>query len=102
MNLEMVNWLAWGGLILGLASRVFLPWLAARRKDPLLSWQWSYFWPQLLSFVLIVMVLPLVISEMETVNNMPIQMAWLAGWGAADLGRQVVKAFEDNGEDADI
>lgn len=98
--MENFVWLPWVGLFIGLAARIFLPFLAARRKDPTLSWEWAYVWPQLLSFGLVVLVLPLVVENLKAINELSFQMAWLAGWGAADVGRQVVKAFEDEGEDA--
>lgn len=94
----MENFLPWISLLIGLAARVFLPWLAIRRADPeKAKWDWIYFWPQLLGFVLILMVLPLVISDLSMVSNLPPQAAWLLGWGAADLGRQTYKAFSDQG-----
>ena len=92
MNLQMV--LPWISLLIGLLARVFLPWLAVRRANPKKAkWGWPYVWPQFLGFVLILMVLPLVISDLSVISGLPPQAAWLLGWGAADLGRQTYKAF---------
>lgn len=88
--------LAYGSLFVGLAARAFLPWLAKRRIDPeKYSWQWKLFYPQLLGFLLIALVLPLVIGDLESIASLGIQASWLVGWGAADIGSQTYKAFAD-------
>jgi hypothetical protein len=49
-------------LLLGILSRVFLPWLISRRNaahtgQPL-PWSWRYVWPQLVSVGVVVLLLP--------------------------------------------
>ena len=81
-------------LLLGLAARIFIPWLTARKDNPDgAKWAWKYVWPQLLTFALVLIVLPLVISDLEKVFSMQWQSAWLLGWGAADLGRKTFRMF---------
>jgi len=86
--------LPWLSLLVGLAARIFVPWLAKRQKDADASqFEWSYVWPQLLSVVLILAVLPLVVSDLSLVSNLPYQAAWLLGWAAGDIGRQTYKVM---------
>lgn len=93
-----MEYLPWLSLALGLGARAFLPWLAKRRLNPeAYGWQWKLFWPQLLGFLLIALVLPLVIGNLEAIQNLGAQAAWLVGWGAADIGSQTYKAIaKDN------
>lgn len=87
-------YLPWISLFLGLAAKAFLPWLAKRRLNPeLYSWDWKVFWPQLLGFLLIGLVLPVVIGDLASISSLGPQTAWLVGWGAADIGSQTYKAF---------
>lgn len=89
-----MEFLPWISLVAGLAARAFLPWLAKRRVSPeKYAWQWKLFWPQLLGFLLIALVLPVVLGDLEIVPTLGPQAAWLLGWGAADLGSQTYKAF---------
>lgn len=97
MDFTVIHWLSWVGLFLGLASRIFVPFLAARQKEPTLSWDWRYVWPQLLMFALVVLVLPLLLDDLSVINELPFQVAWIAGWGAADVGREIIKAFDSDG-----
>jgi hypothetical protein len=75
---------------LGVLSRIFLPWLAARKEDPNLSWSWVYIWPQLVTAAVIAMVLPLIV-DLAAVADLDLPAAYLAGWGAADVGRTADK-----------
>lgn len=94
MEMETANIMALVSLLIGLAARVFVPWLAARRLDPEnAGWDWKFVWPQLLGFGIIVLLLPLLISDLSVVLEMPAQAAWLVGWGAADIGRKTYKAL---------
>lgn len=82
-------------LLFGLAARVFIPWLIARRDNPeQAKWDWKYVWPQLLAFGIVLIVLPLVVADLDKIFSMQWQAAWLLGWGAADLGRKVAKNFQ--------
>jgi ABC-type phosphate/phosphonate transport system permease subunit len=86
-------------MFLGLVARVAIPFLAKRRKNPdQAKWEWKFIWPQLLSFLMVVLVLPLVVSDLSGIWTMQYQAAWILGWGAADLGRQVYKALETEDE----
>jgi hypothetical protein len=78
--------LPWFLLILGIIARILVPWLIARREDPTLPWSWHYVWPQLVSFVVIVLMLPLMVSDLAQVSHLELQFAFLVGWGAADVG----------------
>lgn len=85
---------AWISLGIGVLARVFVPWLAKRRENPgEAKWSWKFVWPQVVSVGLIFLLLPLVVSDLANVGNLPWQAAWLAGWAAADIGRETYKAF---------
>ena len=85
--------LAWISLVIGMLGRVFIPWLVARQGDTSLPWEWKFVWPQMLSFLLVILVVPLVIPDLDAITSLGPQAAWLVGWGAADVGRQTYKAF---------
>jgi len=90
----MENILPWVFLFIGLLGRVFIPWLSVRQQDPEnAKWSWKYVWPQLLSFAILFLLLPLLISDLEAVSDIPFQAAWLLGWGAGDVGRKTYKAL---------
>ena len=93
----MIAYLGWISLYAGLTARVFVPWLAKRRKDPdAAKWDFKRFvLPQLLSLLLIILVLPLVINDLESMGDLPFQAAWLVGWAGADIGRKTYKALAD-------
>jgi uncharacterized BrkB/YihY/UPF0761 family membrane protein len=81
-------------LVVGIVARVFVPWLAKRRENPEeAKWTWRFVWPQLVSVALIFLLLPLIISDLSAIGKIPWQAAWLAGWGAADLGRKTYKVI---------
>ena len=90
----MYKYLPWLLLTLGIAARILVPWLIARRDNPSLSWQWRYIWPQLISFVVIALMLPVLISNLDTVTNLELQSAFLIGWAAADIGNTGRKFIE--------
>jgi hypothetical protein len=87
----MEPYLAWIFLILGVLSRVFVPFLLARRNDPSLSWSWRFIWPQLITVLVIFLVLPLLIADLSAVSGLAPAVAYLAGWAAADVGRETDK-----------
>ena len=87
------DFLSWLFLATGILSRILVPWLIARRDDPSLSWTWRYIWPQLVSFVVIVLMLPLLIANLADISSYDLQVAFLVGWGAADVGRTGYKLF---------
>ena len=88
----MSEWMGLISLIVGLAARILVPWLAVRQQDPeKAEWSWLQVWPMLLSFGLVVLLLPLVIADLEAIKDLPYQAAWLVGWGAADVGRKAYK-----------
>lgn len=85
---------SWISLGIGVLARVFVPWLAKRRENPEeAKWAWKFVWPQLISAALIFLLLPLLISDLEAIGNIPWQAAWLAGWAAGDLGMETYKAL---------
>ncbi len=82
-------------LLLGILSRVFLPWLISRRNaahtgQPL-PWSWRYVWPQLVSVGVVVLLLPFLLSNLNNIAELEYTAAYLAGWAAADLGREADK-----------
>ena len=81
-----MEFVPWALMFLGIASRIFVPWLIERRDDPSLSWQWSYVWPQLVSFVVMALMLPVLVSDLADISTLELQFAFLVGWGAADVG----------------
>ncbi len=87
----METYLPWIFLVLGVLCRIFVPFLLARRDDPTLSWSWRFIWPQLITVLVVFLVLPLLISDLEAVSNMAPAVAYLAGWAAADVGREADK-----------
>ena len=90
----MEPYMPWISLSIGVVARVFVPWLAKRRENPeKAQWSWRFVWPQLVSVVLIFLVLPIVIGDLSSISRLPWQAAWLAGWAAADIGRETYKAL---------
>ena len=82
-------------LFLGIVSRVFLPWLISRRNAAqsgrTLPWTWRFLWPQLVSVGVIVLLLPFLLSNLANIAELEYTAAYLAGWAAADLGREADK-----------
>jgi len=91
----MEQYLGWIFLASGGISRVFIPWLNARRSDPELSWSWRYIWPQLATLLVAALLLPLTV-DLKTVGALEITPAYLVGWGATDIGRLLDKIVTKN------
>lgn len=84
----------WVSMTVGVMARVFVPWLAKRREEPEeAKWSWKFVWPQLVSVGLIFLLLPLLLGDLSEMGGLPWQAAWLAGWAAADIGRETYKAL---------
>ena len=93
--MEFSQLLPWFSLLIGLAARVFVPWLAVRQADPGNA-KWSFHpfvWPQLLSFAILFLLLPLLVADLDMITEIPVQAAWLLGWGAGDIGRKTYKTL---------
>lgn len=91
--MDISLYLGWVGLLLGVLSRIFIPWLNARRLNPeKADFSWPFVWPQLAAVVIVALGLPLVITNIEAVGQLALTSAYLIGWGAADVGRFVDKA----------
>ncbi len=89
-----MEYLPWASLLIGLAGRVFIPWLSVRQQNPERGqWDWNKVWPQLLSFGILFLLLPLLIADLQAISAIPVQAAWLLGWGAGDVGQKTYKAF---------
>lgn len=88
--MEIVPILPYFLFALGVLSRIFVPWLIARKRDPSLSWSWRFIWPQLVMAAVIGLVLPLFV-DLASVAGMSLPAAYIAGWGAADVGRTLDK-----------
>lgn len=88
-------YLPWLMLLLGAVARIFLPFLMKLRNTPDLSWtdfDMRYIWPQLISLVIFVLVLPVLVSDLAGIGGLALQEAFLIGYGAAAFGR-----LADNG-----
>lgn len=95
----MSEWIGLISLLVGLAARIVVPWLAVRQQDPEnAAWSWRFVWPMLLSFGIVVLLLPLIIQDLESIRELPYQAAWLVGWGAADIGRKAYKMISKEAE----
>ena len=95
----MTEYISWLLLVLGITARIMVPWLIARKENPDLLWSWCYIWPQLVSFVVIALMLPILISDLANVSNLELQAAFLVGWAAADIGNTARKFAEGAGRD---
>ena len=93
----MEPYLAWIARVFGVLSRVFVPFLLARRDNPDLPWTWRYIWPQLITVLVIFLLLPLLIADLEAVSSLAPAVAYLAGWAAADVGREADKLITGGG-----
>ncbi len=90
-------YLGWVGLGLGVISRIFIPWLNARRVNPdEANWSWRFVWPQLIAVLIVFLGLPLALSSVGAVGELAFAAAWLIGWAVADVGRFVDKAVLKN------
>ena len=90
-------YLGWIGLGLGVISRIFIPWLNARRVNPeTAQWSWRFVWPQLAAVVIVALGLPLVLSNVDGVGQLAFAPAYLVGWAVADVGRFVDSAVTRN------
>jgi hypothetical protein len=89
----LTPFVGWIGLFLGVISRVFVPWLNARRANPeTAQWSWRYVWPQAIAVVIVLLLLPLLLgTTIESVGDMTLVSAYLAGYAVADIGRLVDK-----------
>ena len=86
--MDISAFIGWIGLGFGVISRIFVPWLNERRLNPDdAKWTWRYVWPQAIAVVVVVLLLPLVLSNVETIGAMSFGPAYLVGWAAADIGR---------------
>jgi hypothetical protein len=90
----------YGGLIalaLGVLARMLIPWLLLVRQsmgngDKPPEWKWRYLFGQLIGVGVLLIGLPLLVSDLKEVMAWPWQAAWLAGYGAAELGRLADKS----------
>jgi len=88
-----INWLAVGAFGLGAFAKLILPWLLKRYRDPDApdsKWNWRYFWPQLVAFAIVVLVVPILTPNIEAINLMPPFGAYLAGWGLGDQAKTLI------------
>lgn len=86
----MELWLALVLFGLGVLARVFVPWLIVRIKkpdDPESKWSWRYIWPQLVAVLVLLLVAPILMDDPEALTDMRPVMAYIVGWGTADLGK---------------
>jgi hypothetical protein len=77
---------SWSLLTVGVLARIVVPFLMERRENPSLSWDWKYVWPQIISFVIIALMLPVIVPNLESIADLDYQAAFLVGWAAGDIG----------------
>ena len=77
---------AWVLLTVGLLARIVVPFLIERRENPTLGWDMKYIWPQVISFGIIALMLPVIIPNLGTIAVLDLQAAFLVGWAAGDIG----------------
>ena len=77
---------AWLLLTVGLLARIVVPFLIERRENPTLGWDMKYIWPQVISFWIIALMLPVIIPNLESIAVLDLQAAFLVGWAAGDIG----------------
>ena len=88
----MELWLALLIFLAGVLARIFVPWLIVRYKkpdDPESKWSWRYVFPQLIAFLVLILVAPILMDDPESLTEMRPVMIYIAGWGTADLGKTV-------------
>ena len=85
--MEMSQVWPWILLVVGVIARIFVPFLIERQKDPLLGWDFKkYVIPQLIGFTIIALMLPVIIPNLDSISDLDLQAAFLAGWAAGDIG----------------
>ena len=77
---------AWILLTIGIIARIVVPFLMERRENPELKWDMKYVWPQIISFVIIALMLPVIVPNLESIAVLDYQAAFLVGWAAGDIG----------------
>lgn len=77
---------SWILLTVGTLARVIVPFLIERRENPQLGWDMKYVWPQIISFVIIALMLPVIVPNLESISSLDLQAAFLVGWAAGDIG----------------
>ena len=88
----MELWLALLIFLAGVLARVFVPWLITRYRkpdDPKSKWNWRYVFPQLIAFLVLVLVAPIIMDDPEALTTMRPVMVYIAGWGTADIGKTI-------------
>lgn len=96
----------YGGLIalvLGVFARMVIPWLLLvyagyRNKGDKPTWQWRYLAGQLVGVVILLVGLPVLVGDLADVLAWDWQAAWLAGYGAAEIGRLGDKELTGHGK----
>jgi hypothetical protein len=84
-------------LIAGILARMLIPWLVkVYESQNGFNWEWKYLRGQAISVVIIFIALPLLLSDIKDVVNWAPQAAFLAGYGAAEIGGFVDKKVENN------
>ncbi len=88
----MQIWLVVLILIAGVLARVVVPWLIVRYKrpdDPESKWTWRYVWPQIIAFVVLLLVVPILMDDPEALTDMRPVTIYIVGWGTADIGKTI-------------
>jgi len=79
-------------VFLGILARAVLPWLLKMYESKeKIDWDWTYLRGQLIAVLVIVVAIPLLITDLNSVAGWDWQTAWLAGYAVADVGRMVEK-----------
>lgn len=86
----MQLWLAILIFLAGVGARILVPWLLVRYQkpdDPESKWSWRYIWPQLIAVLILILVAPILMDDPEALTEMRPVMAYIVGWGTADIGK---------------
>lgn len=77
-------------MLLGVVARAIVPWLIKMyRQEEWISWEWKALRSQLVGVVLVLVLLPSLMDNLNDIMNWDWQKAWLAGYAISDLSMLV-------------
>jgi hypothetical protein len=86
-------------LATGILARMFIPWLVllykGRNEEAAVSWEWHYLRGQAIAAAIVFLGLPVLVGDLLAVGGWEFQAAFLAGYGAADVGRLIDKTVTE-------
>lgn len=96
--MNSIAWLPYAGILLGIFSRMMIPWLRELMANPGTDWDWMYLRGQIIGALIIILALPILI-DLQNASAWSFLPAWFAGWAAADIGRMFDKTITGYGRD---